>query len=164
MKRTSTCNPAITPSPLRSIVRAGIAMLVGITAGVTGLAEVASAQGTIIPEGEYVFSTAAEPGVFGEDYLVFEVQGDRAVGAFYWPQSEFECFTGAVEQGRLAVQVRNLYEGTVSQATIPLQTRTEVASSGAGVAPFGVDGMQRLSGLSDVDRNLLDQCRTAIAQ
>lgn len=161
MQRTPNLNAA---APLRSVIRVGIAALAGLAASVTSLAEVASAQGPVIPEGEYVFSTASQPGVFGEDYLVFEVQGDRAVGAFYWPQSEFECFTGSVEQGRLAVQVQNLYEGTVSQTTIPLQTRTEVASSGVGVVPFGVDGMQRLSDLSDVDRNLLEQCRTAIAQ
>ena len=41
----------------------------------------------------------------GQEYMVFEVLQGKVIGAFYLPYSEFSCFYGTLQSGKLAVMV-----------------------------------------------------------
>lgn len=112
------------------------------------------------PEGPHLFGQASEPGKIGVVYTVFAVQGDRITGAFYMPQSSFDCFQGRVTGDRLSVTVRDSYEQTTSPYSIALvQAESPIASSNIAAPQTGLDGFDRIASLSANDQRVLDVCR-----
>ena len=56
-------------------------------------------------DGIYLYGQSPEPEQIGQEYMVFEIHQDKVIGAFYLPQSEFSCFYGTLQSGKLAVVV-----------------------------------------------------------
>jgi len=63
----------------------------------------ATHQSEILPNGVYLYGNSSQPNQLLHNYVVFEQQNGQVVGAFYSPQSDFTCFTGAVQGTRLEV-------------------------------------------------------------
>ncbi len=58
-------------------------------------------------DGIYLYGQSPQPQQIGQEYIVIEVNKGRAVGAFYLPHSEFNCFNGTIEAGKLALLLAN---------------------------------------------------------
>lgn len=56
-------------------------------------------------DGVYLYGQSSEPEQIGEEYMVFEVRQGKVTGALYLPYSEFSCFQGTMESGKLALMV-----------------------------------------------------------
>jgi hypothetical protein len=102
----------IPPAPMwQSWLRLALAVLLPVPLIAVGLREsVAQAQppsdnpSTAVPEGIYLYGTSPRPNQMARDYVLFERDGDKVVGAFYVPQSEFTCFSGDIEGSQLDVE------------------------------------------------------------
>ncbi len=72
-------------------VKMGLASLVGLSL----LAGIAKAE-TSAPEqdGVYLYGEANTVNQLGKGYFIFQQSGQKVVGAMYYPQSEYTCFTG----------------------------------------------------------------------
>ena len=58
-------------------------------------------------DGTYLYGQSPEPEQMGQEYMVFEMRQGKVIGAFYLPYSEFSCFYGTLQSGKLAVMVAN---------------------------------------------------------
>ena len=67
-------------------------------------------------DGIYLYGQSDKPEQIGQEYMVFEVQGERVIGAFYMPHSEFNCFQGSLESQQLNVTLANS-ETDVAEST-----------------------------------------------
>lgn len=56
-------------------------------------------------DGIYLYGQSPKPEQIGQEYMVFEMNRGKVVGAFYLPQSEFSCFQGNLKSGKLALMV-----------------------------------------------------------
>lgn len=114
-----------------------------------------------VPDGIYLYGTAPQPEEIGNSYMVFELDQDKTVGAFYQPDSEFACFSGRVEADRLALNIIDPHEPDRPYAyAVKLDTEA-VASSADGpqTAPLKLEGFYPLPEVSDNDQRILDTCK-----
>lgn len=58
-------------------------------------------------DGVYVYGQSPEPQQIGQEYIVLEINKGKATGAFYLPSSEYNCFNGTIEGGKLALSLAN---------------------------------------------------------
>lgn len=110
-----------------------------------------------IADGVYLYGQQPTASQLGSIYMVFEVIGNRAVGAFYMPSSSFDCFNGAVSSTRLDLNVIDSYEQTshpYSLAVEPTLTAGQVS------AEFNISGFTPVSNLSETDEHILETCQT----
>lgn len=92
-------------------------------------------------DGVYLYGNSPQPNQPAHHYIVFERHRGKVVGAFYSPQSEFTCFTGAMQGERLEVEVLVPEEPEAQGVTTQL-TR-----------------LYPLQGISANDRRMLTVCR-----
>lgn len=114
-----------------------------------------------LPDGVYLYGQADQPDQIGSAYMVFEVQQNQVIGAFYMPYSSFDCFHGEFQAEQLALNVVDSYDRTSYPYAVALESGAPVASAtGEVVAPTEIEGFQRLENLSESDRNILATCQT----
>ncbi|GAB4300236.1 MAG: hypothetical protein Fur0025_39730 [Oscillatoriaceae cyanobacterium] len=114
-----------------------------------------------VPDGIYLYGTGSQPEAIGNSYMVFELEQDKTVGAFYQPDSEFACFYGRVEADRLALNIIDPHEPDRPYAyAVKLDTEA-VASSADGpqTSPLKLEGFYTLPEISDNDQRILDTCK-----
>lgn len=80
-----------------------------------------------ISDGIYLYGQSAQPEQIGQEYIVFEVRGDRAIGALYMPQSEFSCFQGTLQARQLNVTLANPDSEIAESGSDPRQEFQPVA-------------------------------------
>ncbi len=113
------------------------------------------------PDGIYLYGTDPQPEEIGNSYMVFELDQDKTVGAFYQPYSEFACFYGQVEADRLALNIIDPHEPDRPYAhAVRLDTEV-VASSADGpqTSPLKLEGFYTLPEVSDNDQRILGVCK-----
>jgi hypothetical protein len=110
-----------------------------------------------LADGIYLYGESSEPDRVGKAYMVFEVQNDRAIGAFYMPSSSFDCFYGNIEPNRLAVTVVNSYENTTYAYALPMEQYPIASNQPTGDLEF--QGFHRIAEVSDNDRRILEMCK-----
>ncbi len=113
-----------------------------------------------LPNGTYLYGQATQPNRMGSAYMVFEVTNNRVIGAFYMPSSSFDCFYGELNANQLALNVVDSYEQTVHPYNVAVDQTAPVAGTRNEVAPVSFEGFHRLPNLSDLDRNILNTCKT----
>ncbi|MEO0434568.1 MAG: hypothetical protein AAF151_23025 [Cyanobacteria bacterium J06656_5] len=134
------------------------ATLLSSLAPLTALAN--SASNAPLANGVYLYgqqSAAAQP---GSVYMVFEVTGRRAVGAFYMPSSSFDCFSGDISATGLDLTVIDSYEQTSHPYALSIEPTLTAGRAGA---EFNISGFTPISTLSDLDENILETCQTVQA-
>ena len=57
------------------------------------------------PDGIYLYGQSPKPKQIGQEYIVFQVRQGQVIGAFYLPQSEFNCFQGKFDATRLTLKM-----------------------------------------------------------
>jgi len=58
-------------------------------------------QSRSLAKGTYLYGKTAQPNEIGQDYVLFTRQNEKVVGAFYSPHSQFQCFTGSLNNNTL---------------------------------------------------------------
>ncbi|MFP5273538.1 hypothetical protein [Coleofasciculus sp.] len=129
-----------------------------------------SASATLIPDGTYLYGQSSQPDQIGQEYIVFQANKGKLVGALYLPQSEFSCFYGTLESKQMNLQVVNPYDQTALAHTIENQQQTSVAAGSqihldraydSLTYPHTVrlDQYQPVGQLSENDQRILNICR-----
>jgi hypothetical protein len=115
-----------------------------------------------LPDGTYLYGRVSKAGQLGSTYLVFEVHQGAVNGAFYMPQSSFDCVHGSVQTQRLALTVVNSYEQASYPYAVALQTAGKSASSTRpDVVPIALEGFHPIKQLSANDRRILSTCKAS---
>lgn len=118
-----------------------------------------------MPNGVYLYGQSAQPDEIGSAYMVFEVNGDRIVGAFYMPHSSFDCFHGELQANQLALNITDSYEQDTYPYSVALTTASAVAvADNPAIAPVELEGYHQIDAVSENDHRILDTCRANYQQ
>ena len=115
-------------------------------------------KGTI-SNGVHLYGRSPEPNQIGQEYLVFEVDGNRVIGAAYLPRSEFSCFSGTVNSQQMSLSMVDPYNQSIYPYNIALQETSPLATASNQVPhAVGLAGYQRVEQISSNDRRMLNVC------
>lgn len=113
-----------------------------------------------LANGVYLYGQSAEAEQIGSAYMVFEVRDREITGAFYMPHSSFDCFNGALEANRLALNVIDSYEQAAYPYEIGLEQSGAVATVGnTTITPVQIEGFHRIDTVSENDQRILASCQ-----
>lgn len=112
-----------------------------------------------LTNGIYFYGQSSQAGVIGQEYFIFQVQGDEVKGAFFLPQSEFYCASGKLLPHQLALSVRDPYgEDPPSAVNIALIPKTPVAGSPSANLELTLKGYQAIAPIGAAERAILAAC------
>lgn len=117
--------------------------------------------------GIYLYGQSAQPEQIGQEYLVFEVNRDRVIGAFYMPRSEFSCFQGTIEsqQLRLTMQNSDLETADAGSAEGQQYQPVATASTSPNVVSLPVSvtlkNYHPITTVSANDREIINACKAS---
>lgn len=117
-----------------------------------------------LPDGVYLYGQSPQPNQLGAAYMVFQVQNNRVIGAFFMPHSSFDCFDGEFQAERLALSVVDSYERTVHPFSVALGTNSSVATTGEAAIPVSLEGFHRINTVSENDQRILSTCQADFQQ
>ena len=117
-----------------------------------------SPQLTVTPtaNGVYLYGESNQPEIVGKEYIIFETIGNKTIGAFYLPQSEFSCFYGKFTGTRLNVTLIDSFDLKQYKFALALDANTLTASK---QPMMGEPSYQPLSKVSNNDRQILNTCK-----
>lgn len=113
---------------------------------------------SLISDGTYLYGQSSIPEQIGKEYLVFNVNKGKVIGAIYMPQSEFNCFFGSFNSQQMNVSIVNPYDNALYPHSIALQSQSPVATTDRASGFVGLQGYQPVSTISNNDRNILAIC------
>jgi hypothetical protein len=122
----------------------------------------ASSQ-TVLADGTYLFGQSPNPNEPGSDYAVFSVKNNQTVGAFYQPNSSFDCFSGEISPNRLAVDIVESYTQTSYPYAIAVTTDDTLTAGGAAGA-YTLKGFHQIDTISTQDQAILAVCEADFAK
>ena len=140
------------------LVSSTIALLVTIIShSSVALAEQPSRlSGTPTTNGVYLYGESDRPEIIGKEYIIFERIGNKTIGAFYLPQSEFNCFQGRFQGARLDVTLFDALDRQKYKFSLNLNPRGLTASK---QPVMGEPTYQPLGQISQNDRRILSACK-----
>ena len=118
---------------------------------------------SVLENGVYLFGQSPQRDQIGASYTIFSVSGNQTVGAFYQPNSSFDCFSGQVHPDRMALNVVDSYEQTVHPYAIALTTDSSLTAGSAAPA-YTLTGFHHIEDVSDQDLNILSVCEADLNQ
>jgi hypothetical protein len=139
-------------------VSGSIAILATIIGGnTTALADIPNKlSGTPATSGVYLYGESDRPEVIGKEYIIFERIGNKTVGAFYLPRSEFNCFKGQFQGSRLNVTLTDAFDRQKYNFSLNLDPKGLTASKSP---MMGEPTYQPLGKISTNDRRILNACK-----
>ena len=142
----------------KSWLVSGIIAILATTIGASRMvADVPSRlSGTPATSGVYLYGESDRPEVIGKEYIIFERIGNKTVGAFYLPRSEFNCFKGQFQGSRLNVVLTDAFDRQKYNFSLNLNPRGLTASKSP---MMGEPTYQSLGKISDNDRRILNACK-----
>ena len=124
-------------------------------------------------DGIYLYGQSQQPNQIGQEYMVFEVRQGKVTGAFYLPQSEFNCFQGSLAAGKLDLTIAGdagstPYSDSIADAenapqvatasdSSQIQAQYEQVSSQYSVA---LQNYYQLSNVNENDKQILAACKS----
>lgn len=112
-------------------------------------------SGTIVGQ-VYLYGETDKPDVVGKEYIIFETTGNKTIGAFYLPQSEFSCFFGRFQGAKLNITLIDGYDSQKYKYSLALNPNGLTASK---LPMMGTPSYQPLGNISDSDRKILTACK-----
>jgi hypothetical protein len=113
-------------------------------------------SGTPMTSGVYLYGESDRPETIGKEYIIFERIGNKTIGAFYLPRSEFNCFKGQFQGSRLSVTLTDAFDRQKYNFSLNLDPRGLTASK---LPMMGQPTYQPLGKISDNDRRILNACK-----
>ena len=95
------------------------------------------------PDGIYLYGQSPKPEQIGREYIVFQVRQGQVIGAFYLPQSEFNCFQGKFDATRLTLKMLYPDELTNTKSELAFHPHSQAqslatfSSTGSHLPPNG---------------------------
>jgi hypothetical protein len=166
----TTLLQSIFSSKQRCLTSGVIAILVTLASNPTALADrpsrLVSSQPTshlnATPniDGVYLYGESSQPDVVGKEYIVFETIGNKTIGAFYLPRSEFSCFYGQFKGARMNVTLIDTFDRQKYNFALALNPSGMIASK---QPMMGEPSYQPLGKISDNDRQILTACKLQLS-
>ncbi len=113
---------------------------------------------TPFADGTYLYGRSEQPEQIGQEYIVMQVRGDRAIGAIYFPRSEFNCFSATLEGRQFNLAIVDPQDEKVYLQAIAVGELATVASQERLSLSPNLAGYQQLNAIGDSDRRILDIC------
>lgn len=139
--------PSILFNSFKAVLTLSSVLLLGSTslavAEPTNLA--ASGPSTPLADGTYLYGDTDQANQIGQGYVVFKKQGQKVTGAFFYPQSEFSCFTGTAKNQRLEVLSLGAPHQNALDVEVPLAQ------------------MHHIQAVGDIEQNSLSMCQQEVA-
>lgn len=123
--------------------------------------------------GIYLYGQSQQPNQIGQEYMVFEVRQGKVTGAFYLPQSEFNCFQGSLVAGKLDLTIAGdagstPYSDSIADAQNAPQVATASDSSQIGAQyeqvssqySVALQNYYQLSNVNENDKHILAACKS----
>ena len=118
-------------------------------------------------DGFYLYSQSPQPEQMGQEYMVFEVRQGKVNGAFYLPYSEFSCFYGTLQSGKLALTIANGADSAPLPDLVADQNSQQLATASDRVHiakityPYSVALQEyyQLASVSENDQRILATCK-----
>lgn len=128
----------------------GLASLMGLNL-LTGVAAAEALTVTPSPEqdGMYLYGEANAANQLGKGYFIFQQSGQKIVGAMYYPQSEYTCFTG----NRTATNVR------LQPFELGNQPRSGQSLSGQDTLQVSLPQLYKIDQIGVSERQALAACQ-----
>jgi hypothetical protein len=143
-------------------IGAVIAVLATLIGSNTALADKPTRSISPQESGEiYLYGESDRPNVLGKEYIIFETIGNKTIGAFYLPQSEFSCFYGRFNGSHLNLTLIDTYDRQKYNYTLTLAANGLTASK---QPMMGSPTYQPLGKISALDRQILAACKTQLPQ
>lgn len=115
---------------------------------------------SIFNNGIYFYGKSPIRDQLGVEYLIFLVQNNKVVGAFYQVGSEFNCFHGDISQDQISLSVIDPYDNTVYPYSIALESSSTLASESNNlIKELALSGHHKIKDYNDHDLEMLDICR-----
>ena len=124
-------------------------------------------------DGIYLYGQSQQPNQIGQEYMVFEVRQGKVTGAFYLPQSEFNCFQGSLVAGKLDLTIAGdagstPYSDSIADAQNAPQVATASDSSQIGAQyeqvssqySVALQNYYQLSNVNENDKQILAACKS----
>lgn len=124
-------------------------------------------------DGIYLYGQSQQPNQIGQEYMVFEVRQGKVTGAFYLPQSEFNCFQGSLAAGKLDLTIAGdagstPYSDSIADAQNAPQVATASDSSQIGAQyeqvssqySVALQNYYQLSNVNENDKQILAACKS----
>ena len=157
----TTLLQSIFSSKKRWLSSVAIAVLATLAGNTTALGEnLNRLSQTPTANGVYLYGESDQPDVVGKEYIIFETIGNKTIGAFYLPRSEFSCFRGKFQGSRLNVTLIDALDGQKYNFTLTINPRGLTASK---QPMMGEPSYQPLGKISDNDRRILNTCKVQLA-
>lgn len=116
---------------------------------------------TFPANGIYLYGQSPYPEQIGAAYAVMEIIDNEAVGAFYMPQSSFDCFYGAVEPDNLNLNIVSSYDQATHEYSVAFASGPAIATTAdQPTSPVQLMGYHSIDTLSSNDHRILGVCRT----
>ncbi|ANV88106.1 hypothetical protein [Picosynechococcus sp. PCC 7117] len=108
----------------------------------------------------FVYGTSPVAQQLGQDYMVLQVNdNNRVQGVFYQVNSEYACFSGAINNGKLDLAVLDPYEQVAYDYQLDYVAKGFVAAGGDRPTLQMVPaGFQPINVPSELDYALLKEC------
>jgi hypothetical protein len=113
---------------------------------------------TSLRDGIYLYGSSPQPEEIGEEYLVFQVRSNKAIGAIYSPRSEFSCFSAAFDSQQMNLAIIDPYAETSYPYAIALAKVGNVASVNQISHSLTLQGYKLIPQISDNDQRILNAC------
>ena len=118
-----------------------------------------------LPDGVYLYGQTSAREKIGEAYMVFEMRRGQTIGAFYMPQSSFDCFYGTLEANKLALTVVNSYQQTTHPYAVGILDFAIASSRGHPMdLKMQLEGYYPIANVSENDRRILGICKSYYQQ
>ncbi len=117
----------------------------------------------VLADGIYLFGQSPNPNESGSDYAVFSVKENKTVGAFYQPNSSFDCFSGEISPSRMAVNIVESYTQESYPYAIAVALDNDL-TAGNAVGAYTLKGFHRIDTLSAQDHEILAVCEADLAK
>lgn len=144
-----------------SVLTGGL-LMAPASAQLTAAGQTGRKSPQVLADGIYLFGQSEQPDQPGAAYLVFQVEQQQAVGAFYMPSSSFDCFSGQVRPNRLDLSVVSSYEQTVHPYSVAIETPVTLAA-GPAASEFTLVGFHSLQPDAQ-DYEILSTCQADYTQ
>lgn len=151
----TTFLPSIHISKKRQLTSLAIAFLATFTGNSLAISQ-SHPSDEPVANGVYLYGESLRPNAIGKEYIVFEKNGNKTIGAFYLPRSEFSCFHGQFKASRLNVTLFDPFDRRKYNFSLALVPDGLTASQ---QPILGQPTYQPLSKISTNDRQILAACK-----
>ncbi len=109
-------------------------------------------------DGVYFYGQSAEPERLGKEYLIFQVKQDQIKGAFFVPQSEYDCLEGTIDDRKINLSIEDI-EGSNYSYPIAIDRTTSLATNNnPSLQTVNLRGYQSILQIPSTARELLAAC------